>query len=229
MRVIPALAPVLRYSGLDRFLARRRSFWVRHLWSLFALYDVRRMVMLDHPWWIYDATADVERFLAARDGKARVFEFGAGASTVWLAKRAGEVHSVEHDGDFVGVLRPLLAAYDHVELHHVAPAPRGADSTAVSEHEGWEGYDFADYVATIGKVGGTFDLIVVDGRARPSCLAAAVEHLAAPDGLLVLDNAGREHYAPALAASGLDVDLRKGWAPSLPWPETTALLRHRRD
>jgi predicted O-methyltransferase YrrM len=95
----------------------------------------------------------------------------------------------------------------------------------VSEHEGDEDHDFGDYVATIDDVGGTFDLIVVDGRARPACLAAAVGHLA-PDGVLVFDNAAREHYAAELARCGLDVDLRKGRAPSLPWRETTALLRH---
>jgi predicted O-methyltransferase YrrM len=225
MRVIPAVAPVFRYSGLDRLLARRRNFWVRHVWSLFALYDVRRMVLLDNPWWVYDVTSEVERFLEERDGKARVFEFGAGASTVWLGKRAGEVHSVEHDGEFVEALRPMVAAMDNVELHHVAPAPRRPDSTAVSEHEGWEHYDFADYVSTIDAVGGVFDLIVIDGRSRPACLAAAVGHLAAPDGLLLFDNAAREHYAAALGACGLEVDLRKGRAPSLPWRETTALLR----
>ena len=102
-RIVAVVAPLLHFSGLDRLLAGRRNFWVRHAWSLFAYSDVKRMVMLDKPWWIYHAIDDVEDFLTERGGKARVFEYGAGASTVWLASRASKVYSVEHDGGFVDV------------------------------------------------------------------------------------------------------------------------------
>lgn len=224
MGAIRATTPLVRRSGLDRVLARRRNFWVRHFWSLFALYDLERMIMFGKPWWTYGAIDEVEQFLAEREGKARIFEYGAGASTVWLAGRAGEVHSVEHDGDFVARLRPLLAESSHVHLHHVGTTPVRPDSTAVSQHAGDEEFDFADYVDTIRQVGGEFDLIVVDGRARVACLAAAKAHLAA-DGLLLFDDAARTRYASGLEGCGLDVDYRRGLAPSVPVPETTALLR----
>lgn len=224
MRIVQATAPLLRRSGLDRVLARRRNFWVRHLWSLFAIYDVERMIMIGKPWWTYEAIDDVEQFLADRGGKARIFEYGAGSSTVWLAERAGEVHSVEHDGDFVVHLQPVLGGTPNVELHHVGAAPRRPDSTVVSEHPGDEDYDFADYVATIDKVGGEFDLIVVDGRARVACLEAALSRLA-PDGLLLFDDAQRPRYAEGLDRCGLEVDYKRGLAPSVPVRETTALLR----
>jgi predicted O-methyltransferase YrrM len=120
----------------------------------------------------------------------------------------------------------MLAEYPHVELFHVGAAPRRADSTAISESMGHENYDYAEYADTINRVGGVFDLIVVDGRARVACLQAAVGHLA-PDGLLVFDNAGRDRYTSGITASGLEVNLRKGMAPTLAWRETTALLRPR--
>jgi predicted O-methyltransferase YrrM len=105
----------------------------------------------------------------------------------------------------------------------VPPTERTAASTAVSERAGHEALDFEAYVSTIDEVGGEFDLIGVDGRARATCLERAVPHLA-PGGIVVFDNAGRDRYQPAIQASGLAVDMRRGWAPSLPYREATALL-----
>lgn len=224
MQVIPRLAPLLRYSGADFLLSRTENHKLRHLWSLFALYNVERMVMLDHPWWIYDATDQVESFLSDHARKARVFEFGAGASTVWLAKRAGQVHSVEHDARFAADMGHLVRELDNVVLHHVTPTPGVEGGTATSGEPGYEGQDFADYVSVVSEVGGPFDLIVVDGRARVACLAAAIPQLS-EDGLIVFDNAARERYAPGLGDCGLEVEILKGHAPSLPWRETTGLLR----
>ncbi len=137
--------------------------------SFGAIYDAERMIPLDVPWWTYPAAAEVEAFLRERDGAARVFEYGAGASTVWLAKRAGEVRSVEHDAAFVEMLAPKLAGFDNVHLRCVEAGPRRPDSTAVSERAGHEHLDFGDYVAAIDEAGGAFDVIVVDGRARAAC------------------------------------------------------------
>jgi hypothetical protein len=217
-------AGVAERSGLDRWLAGRRSPIALHLRSLFAIYDADRMLELGLPWWTYKAIREVEQFLDGRDGKARVFEFGSGASTLWLAERAGEVQSVEHDEEWVEVLRRSTEPFDHVDLRCVPPTPRRPDSTAVSKREGYQDRDFGDYVASIGEAGDEFDLIVVDGRARAACLAAALPHLA-DDGMVVFDNANRTRYQPAIEASGLTVDVKRGWAPSLPYRDATALLR----
>ena len=74
------------------------------------------MVTLDVPWWTYRAIDDVEDWLAARDRPARVFEYGSGASTVWLARRSGSVHSVEHDTGFAALMDDLLADVANAEV-----------------------------------------------------------------------------------------------------------------
>lgn len=71
----------------------RVSCWSR---SLLSIHDLPDLVSLDVPWWTFDAADAVEGFLASRPA-ARVFEWGSGASTVWLAKRSGCVVSIEHD------------------------------------------------------------------------------------------------------------------------------------
>jgi len=234
VRCVRAFASFVDAIGVGRWLSRRRSPAGRHLYSLLAIYDLERMVALGLPWWTYGAIDEVDGLLAARDGKARVFEFGAGASTLWLADRAGEIHSVEHDLAFVEMLEPRLKPLENVHLRAVAAVPIEADaadgaggpSPVRSGRKGYEGQDFTDYVAAIDAVGGPFDLVIVDGRARDACLRAAVPHLA-DDGVILFDNAGRDRYQPAIQASGLDVEVKSGWAPSLPYREATALLRKR--
>lgn len=224
VRAARVTATVAERSGLAGWLLRRKHPFPRHLGSLFAIYDVERMIPLDLPWWTYPASREIEDWLGSRGGQARVFEFGSGASTLWLAQRAGEVHSVEHDAQFVDVLRPIVAPYANVHLRCVEATPRRPDSTAVSDRRGHEHLDFEEYVAAVAEPGGLFDLIVIDGRARSACLLAAIPQLA-EDGVIVFDNADRAGYQKAIEGCGLSVDRKRGWAPSLPYRECTALLR----
>jgi predicted O-methyltransferase YrrM len=210
---------------LDR-LDRAQSPVARHARSMFAIHDVGDLSRLDLPWWTYPAIAEVDAALAARGGKARVFEYGSGASSVWLGRRAAEVHSVEHSGEFVDFLGPALAEVPSVHLRHVEAPQRGGKAQVPSQRHGHDGLDFADYVASIDEIGGLFDLIVVDGRARSACLRRAIPHLA-PDGLIVFDNSNRPRYQEAILTSGLEATRYRGWVPSLPYQSETTILRHR--
>ncbi len=213
-----------RAGLLDR-LDASRARPVRHLRTMLAVHDVEDLARLDLPWWTYRATEQVDAFLAGRRG-ARVFEFGSGASTVWLARRAAEVHSVEHDLAFAGVVRGLVGDHGGVTVHAV-PARvvgPGEQPRVRSERRGYAGHDFSEYVATVERVGGVFDLVVVDGRARFESLRQALPHLAA-DGLVVFDNVNRRRYRPALHLPGLAVRVLRGATPCLPYPTATALLR----
>lgn len=209
-------------SGLLGWLSRSRSPRLRHLRTLFAIHDVAELARLDLAWWSYPAMRQVEQFLAARPSP-RVFEFGAGASTLWLARRASEVHSVEHDQAFAARVRELLDGTERVSLHAVAPTPATAATTVRSGRRGHQDLDFADYVATIDQVGGMFDLVVVDGRARVECLNRALDHLE-PGGLVVFDNIRRRRYREVLRRPGLRVELLRGATPALPYPTTTGLI-----
>jgi hypothetical protein len=211
-------------SGAPPTRDRRLAHW---LYSLTRVYDSLELARLDVPWWTYGAIDVVDAWLGARSRPVRVFEFGSGASTIWLATRADEVISVEHHRGFAEQLQPSLDAYDHVTLRIVEP--RKSEHPVVPSHkEGCAGLDFADYVSTLDQSEGEFDLIVIDGRAREACLDAGRSRLAA-DGMIVFDNSRRRRYRDAIRRSGLQELTIRGLVPTLPYPEQTSLLAHGRN
>ena len=151
-----------------------------------------------------------------RGGTARVFEFGAGASTPWLARRSAEVHAVEYDAGFAAHIEPVVR--EAGATLHVVPGVPSAHPRVASAKRGHVGEDFERYVATIDEVGGPFDLVVIDGRAREEALVRSLPHLA-PGGVVLLDDAWRARYRAAVAAvPDAKVEWLWGLAPEPPVP-----------
>jgi hypothetical protein len=196
---------------------------VRHwAYSLTKVHDSLEIARLGVPWWTYRAIDAVsDWFEPVRP--VRVLEYGSGASTLWLADRATEVHSVEHHLEFGTMMTRELAPRSHVTLHLVEPEPSAAPAVP-SAKEGYAGLDFSAYVRVIDQVPGEFDLVVIDGRAREACLAAASDRLAA-GGIVVFDNTLRRRYRAAIHVSGLVEQTYLGLTPTLPYPDQTSLLR----
>ena len=215
--------PIAERIGLLGALERRaaNSRGARWLRSLFAIYDIEDMAELDLPWWTFAAIDEADKFLKSRSSP-RVFEYGSGASTIWLARRAASVTSIEHDRPWHGVVSKRLAAHKNAAVKLIE-----ADADPVpgylSEKPGWQGRSFQRYASAIDDESGHFDLIVVDGRARGACLAHAIKKLA-PDGMILFDNSQRARYRTAIAASGLEAQTYRGLTACLPYPDETTLL-----
>lgn len=220
VRVWRGLRAIASPIGLLRWLERQPGDGALWLRSLFAIYDIDDMIRLDIPWWTLSARRRVDAFLKSRP-QASVLEWGSGASTVWLAKRAQSVVSVEHDPDWFELVRSRLPA-NATLLHR--PAPKSSDSRAVRSHKrGWKDRDFTAYVRAISELGRAFDLIVIDGRCREQCLLQAMEFLK-PDGMIVFDNTGRGRYRSAIRASGLASRVCPPPTACLPYYDPTTLL-----
>ncbi|MCK0141235.1 class I SAM-dependent methyltransferase [Aliiroseovarius sp. F20344] len=219
VKIMRLLRILLSSLGVTRWLERRDGRWAKWFRSLLAIYDIDDMVHLDIPWWSFDAIDAVDKKLSQTQN-ARVFEWGSGASTVWLAKRAGEVISVEHDPSWAEIVKPRLEPFDHVRTIQVPSRPKGA---IPSGKFGFEGQYFDDYVAAINNVEGDFDLIVIDGRAREACLQVAINRLK-PGGHILFDDFKRRRYQDAVSALGLKAVSLDGLAACLPLPDSTALI-----
>ena len=221
---VKIVRPVAAATGLlgaleSRARENRAALWLR---SLFAIYDIDDMASLDLPWWTFAAIDEADKFLRSR-ASSRVLEYGSGASTIWLARRAGSVTSIEHDGTWYSVVSKRLAPFGNAEVKLIEADPEAVPGY-ISEKEGWVGRSFKRYASAIDAERGKFDLIVIDGRARTACLEHAVKKLAA-DGMILFDNSGRTRYRLAIAASGLKAQTYRGATACLPYPDETTLLR----
>ncbi len=226
-RAIHTLRGALERRGLLQLLDERATRSTRALWvrSLLSVMDFDDFTKLDLPWWTFSASAEVRDFLAQRP-HARVFEWGSGSSTVWLARRSASVTSIESDAGWAQ--RVSRSVPGHVTM--VTPAiPRATKDTPVhSKRWGYRSLNFSAYVNAIDAIPGDFDLIVIDGRAREACFARALPRLA-EGGTIVFDNTNRRRYRKALKnyRNEIAVTMSTGLTPILPWPSTTALVTKR--
>ena len=225
------LGVLLEQTGVMYAIKKRekdsRAFHWMH--SLSAIHDMEKLVALDVPWWSYKAIDEVSAILD-RTENARVFEYGAGASTVWLARRAASVTSIEHHAGWHARVRQHLdtmTGLAPVDLRLVEPdATKADDPIYASRKSGEVGQNFATYAKSIELSGDApFDVIVIDGRARQACLKHAASALA-PNGVIVFDNSHRRRYRTAIDSCGLEAHRHRGLTPSLPYPDETTLLFH---
>ncbi len=138
----------------------------------------------------------------------QVFEYGAGGSTLFFARRVSKVIAVEHDPAWAAQVQAALAAEQlgnasiQVVLPEADPAWKGKDpadpASGISTAVAYRGMSFRNYAGVLDRwPDSLFDVIMVDGRARPACVHHALPKVK-PGGLLILDNAERPHYQPAL-------------------------------
>lgn len=132
------------------------------------------------PYFIHEAILKLEELI---EPGWTVFEWGSGSSTLWLGADmlVKSAVSLEHDREWYEKTRAELERYvvDNVEL--ILAELGGPYETYISR------YPME-----------CFDLVLVDGRNRATCLCNAIPHLA-PGGLLVLDDSDREQYQPGVA------------------------------
>ena len=135
-----------------------------------------------------------------------VFEYGGGGSTLFFLDRAGEVVTVEHDGQWFDKLEAIIRSGNDSSrkwkgnfitpgqlepgLHPDASNP----DDYFSSDSNFQQHTFKKYAAKIDEFPpGYFDVVLVDGRARPSCIKHAIPKLK-KGGWLVVDNSDREYY-----------------------------------
>lgn len=133
------------------------------------------------PWLTYPATEFLEEKIPPT---ARVFEWGAGHSTLWWAERAAEVFAIESNPAWAAELKASLPSNATVTLET-------------------DGSAYAAAITSHAKA--SFDVVVIDGEARREC-SETLDPYVKPDGIVVFDNSDRAAYRSALEAMA-----SRGW------------------
>lgn len=157
------------------------------------------------PWYTYPA---IEYLDQLDFSDCSVFEYGCGSSSLYWARKAREVTSLE--ARRVWYDRIKEQAPDNLQL-----ICRGVND---------------NYVETIYESGHKYDIIIIDGMLRYPSTLAALECLA-PDGMIIFDNSDRAaeftKYAQAMQLlrenNLLQVDMH-GFTPFNPYTATTSLF-----
>lgn len=152
------------------------------------------------PWMNYKVIDYIEHKLVP---KPKVFEYGSGSSTRYWIAMGCEVVSIEHDYKFYEEMKIYLDGKCDYRLIEPEPQLTAYDNSPESPDLfgsfDFKAHKFEQYVKSIDSFPeGFFDIVIVDGRARPSCVKRALSKIKR-GGLLVLDNSDREYYLKSTA------------------------------
>lgn len=189
------------------------------------------------PWLPYLATKYIE-WLHPQD----VFEWGSGESTLFFCGLGADIVSVEHDKEWYDKIKGVLWRDNWIADYYLIPPDPGSLGPDPGNPEHYKSastelgdVNFKKYVSAIDSRG-LFDLILIDGMARASCLKHAFSHVRR-GGCIVLDNTGDRPYYLAQTGylfgnweSGWERVTFHGWGPILAYKwETTFFINRGRD
>ncbi len=154
------------------------------------------------PWYTYPA---IEYLKQLDYSEKEIYEYGAGNSSLFWAKKAKSVTSIENDQEWYSIIKTKKQENQEIVF--------------IDDEE--------SYVNYILKKNRKYDLIIIDGLARFACAKVAIQCLA-KGGLIILDNSDwYPETAKFLRESGLiQVDFT-GMGPINYYTWTTSLFLER--
>lgn len=138
------------------------------------------MIERKEPWFTEPAIKVLDEYL--KNNRPHVYEFGMGASTVYLHDKCASLKSVDHDEVWFSKVVNELKDPINISLFS---ANRPYNNSITHEIDNF------------------YDIIIIDGRDRVKCIESALPKLK-PGGWLILDNSERPYYQKG-------IDLMKGW------------------
>jgi hypothetical protein len=153
------------------------------------------------PWITFKAIDFIEKNLKSTD---KVFEYGGGGSTLYFLNRVSELVTVEHDKEWFQSLQTKIDAGNNTRWHGQFILPEkhvkaeGLDKSDPADYFSgdpeFQDVTFKAYSTFICQFKDEyFDIVLIDGRARASCLFHAMPKVKV-GGFLVLDNSERKYY-----------------------------------
>jgi hypothetical protein len=149
---------------------------------------------LELPWITFEALGFLNN-LNLKD--IQIFEYGSGGSSLYFSNRGAHVISIEHNKDWFLSLKSILSKIENklvIDLRLIEPEKESQPTVFSENDKNYAGYSFKKYSDSILQYPeGLFDLIVIDGRARPFCLYNSISKVK-DGGYILFDNSNRVSY-----------------------------------
>lgn len=175
--------------------AQRKYFWRWVKSSVQKDY----FLLCRQPWITFDAVDFLDTINLQNK---RIFEYGSGGSTLYWLDKGASVVSIEHDSVWFNKTKSLISPSHRLDYRLVLPEPEPEEVYSKKDPANPDDYISSDeqkfsyksYVCQIDEFdNGFFDVVLIDGRARPSCIKHSVAKVKS-GGVLILDNSDREYY-----------------------------------
>lgn len=171
--------------------------------SQWRIYRLSSKGTLDYriPWLVFSSISFLEKWLHKN---MKLFEYGSGGSTLFFAEKTAHIISAEHDRQWYKNTKTAIeeSGLMNIEYELFEPEP----DTDISKRDcknpdhyiscfaEYKQMQFKKYATAIDAYPeASFDLVIVDGRVRHSCIAHAMKKIK-KNGALLLDNADRTYY-----------------------------------
>lgn len=174
-----------------------------NIFYLIKWYNYKKItdsIKIEIPWIVFPAIKWMDSHITS---DMTVFEWGSGGSTFYFAKKVNKLYSIENDAEWFGKIDRILKRNDYSNVTYILSEGIKVNSTNISSDNPYSYCShslkyqqtfFEKYVKIIDTFADNyFDLIFIDGRARPSCILHAINKLK-KGGFLILDNSERNEY-----------------------------------
>lgn len=159
------------------------------------------------PWLVFDVINFLKKWLQK---DMVVYEYGSGGSSLFISDRVKTIYSIEHDEAWFNNVQEVMKkeGIKNIEYRLHTPEAQVADSSVDCSNPHYylscmgefKDLNFEKYVKSIdGFPNQHFDLVIVDGRSRPSCILHSMQKVK-PGGILLVDNADRAYYLRSFPA-----------------------------
>jgi len=184
------------------------------------------------PWITFEAKEWLENYLK-KDMTA--FEWGSGGSTLFIAPKVKQITSVEHDKVWYTKVKTYLKLkkISNCQYKLIKPERKNDNKKYSSSSfdykssaEAYPDFSFENYCRFIDSFPDNyFDLIVIDGRARNSCILYAKKKVK-KGGYILLDNSEIKEYDLGVAQLAPDFERKDFWGrgPFIDTPWKTSVF-----
>ena len=196
----------LRYVGQMYKQLAKGNFDILQTYKFYSkwkesLLPGRNSIVDEQPWITFPVVSLLNQYTNAN---SRVFEYGGGGSTLFFVNRAKEVVTVEHDEKWFLTLQNNINNKNTGNWSGNLVLPEKNNSTGsldpskpqdyFSKDPAFTNNTFSTYSKFIDQYPNDyFDIVLVDGRARPSCAWQSIPKIK-KGGFLIIDNSDRDYY-----------------------------------
>lgn len=153
------------------------------------------------PWISFSAISFLKKNIKPN---MQIYEFGSGGSTLFFSKYTCNVISVEHNKKWYALMSKAIRSKGYNNCNIRLIEPTSCEDTINKDFSNPDHYkssckefidkSFIEYARSIEDYPDNyFDIVLIDGRARPSCIKHSINKIK-EKGFLILDDSERKYY-----------------------------------